>query len=120
MHVLRIQSKILVDRLEKENRILGGAEKMLQVLEYEHREGKDELRAKVESELSVAKAHIAAVNRKMEQLRDASGELSFRGSNATQVSGQRRTVQGTTEKASRCDGWRCRTRCLGSTRFVWL
>ncbi|KAG8959078.1 hypothetical protein FRC03_008460 [Tulasnella sp. 419] len=81
------QLEILHNRLEVENRIKDGAEKILQVIEKN--EGKESLRPAVEAQLAQAKAKIADLSAKLDQLRDIPIASRSRKKAAALVNGKR-------------------------------
>ncbi|KAF8606948.1 hypothetical protein BDV93DRAFT_331061 [Ceratobasidium sp. AG-I] len=68
---VQAQLELLKQDLEKQNRIVDGAENMLDVFERDSR--RDGRRDQVEVALDDAKARIAVINKKIEQLREQSG-----------------------------------------------
>ncbi|CUA72508.1 Protein ste16 [Schizosaccharomyces pombe 972h-] [Rhizoctonia solani] len=74
---LQAQLEILKQDLEKQNRIVDGAENMLEVFDRDSRLGQERrdpvLRDQVEGALDDAKSRIAILTRKLEQLREQSG-----------------------------------------------
>ncbi|GAB1520827.1 hypothetical protein RhiTH_003915 [Rhizoctonia solani] len=74
---VQAQIELLKQDLEKQNRIVDGAENMLEVFDRESRLGQERrdpvLRDQVEGALDDAKSRIALLTRKIEQLREQSG-----------------------------------------------
>ncbi|CAE6415154.1 unnamed protein product [Rhizoctonia solani] len=74
---VQAQIELLKQDLEKQNRIVDGAENMLEVFDRESRHGQERrdpvLRDQVEGALDDAKSRIALLTKKIEQLREQSG-----------------------------------------------
>ncbi|CAE6437545.1 unnamed protein product [Rhizoctonia solani] len=74
---VQTQLELLKQDLEKQNRIVDGAENMLEVFDRDSRQGQERrdpvLRDQVEGALDDAKSRIAVLTKKLEQLREQSG-----------------------------------------------
>ncbi|KAG8763716.1 hypothetical protein FRC11_013592 [Ceratobasidium sp. 423] len=74
---VQAQLELLKQDLEKQNRIVDGAENMLEVFDRDSRHGQERrdpvIRDQVEGALDDAKARIVALTKKIEQLREQSG-----------------------------------------------
>ncbi|CAE6461428.1 unnamed protein product [Rhizoctonia solani] len=79
---VQAQIELLKQDLEKQHRIVDGAENMLEVFDRDSRHGQERrdpvIRDQVEGALDDAKARIVALTKKVEQLREQSGKCNNR------------------------------------------
>ncbi|KAG8904203.1 hypothetical protein FRB99_002106 [Tulasnella sp. 403] len=90
---LQEQLEIVATRLEVENKIKDGAERILQLMEERPGEGKLHLRKEVEAQLNAARAKIASLSAFLDQIRGSPNSTRPRKKAAGLVNGKRNMFQ---------------------------